>query len=95
MYDINILAMKSRNIPKEVADMGEFINEMKKEFPELKGGGSHYHAEGVIPNQVEFICDTCVETLHKGDWFCVCHQTGELWCKKCWRGRDDENGETH
>ena len=90
MYDIHILGMKSKSIPKEVADMGEFIREMIKDnvFPGLKGGGSHFHAQAVIPNQLEFICDTCEQTLHKGDWFCQRHRDGKLWCKECWNSRD-------
>ena len=88
IYDIHILGMKSKSIPDDVIDMGEFMRDLKKEFPMLKGGGSTYHASGTIPNQVEFICDTCIESLGKGDWFCVCHQTGELWCKECWKCRD-------
>ena len=92
IYDIHILGMKSKKIPKEVADFGEFIRQMIKDnvFPGMKGGGSHYHAEAVIPNQVEFICDTCEKTLHKGEWFCQRHRDGNLWCRKCWKKSEDK-----
>ena len=73
--------MKDKKIPEEI-HMGELAKDVCEHFGG-KGGGSHYHGAGSIPG-VEFICDTCERKLGKGDWFCVCNEDGELWCKECW-----------